>query len=118
LCDGWLCPAGGGAADAGGVALGGVSTFCTIGSNGETAQKTAFVAVLDTNGGLYSVNALDIKTDSVLQAVQEKRPYRSACMASTVFYLPLDNGAAAYVWETNNTNVQQKKYGHTCGRSV
>jgi len=79
-----------------------------IGSNGETAQKTAFVAVLDTNGGLYSVNALDIKTDSVLQAVQEKRPYRSACMASTVFYLPLDNGAAAYVWETNNTNVQQK----------
>lgn len=82
-----------------------------IGSKGETAQQTAFVAVLDANGGLLKVNALDINTDSVLQAVREKRPlapYHSACMASTVFYLPLDNGAAAFVWETNNTNVQQR----------
>ncbi|MFZ4635379.1 MAG: hypothetical protein ACOYNO_14330 [Saprospiraceae bacterium] len=82
-----------------------------IGSDRETGQQTAFVAYLDAAGAPWKVHKMDIRADSVFQANQKKRPlasYRKTCLASKVFYLPLDSGAAAYVWETNSTNVSPK----------
>ena len=105
LCDGWLCLAGGGAADAGGVAVGSVSAFCSgaglaavcLHAAGVVDESTDELGLHEHGGGvLFFVQPLAIwrKSHAAESAFAGKIDGNRACFLAAKWGAPAGHGSA------------------------